>query len=353
MNQLATLQALTPAEIFSNEKVDAILKKIADETKTIHHDVSTAKGRAEIASLAYKIAQSKTFMDDCGKRLGEDAKKTLDTINAERKKIRDTLDSLKEEVRKPLTDWERQEEQRKTNIKNKLIAIEQRGVAISREWQTLGFDELTLTLQQATDSKASDWQDFQEDAKTIITVAVERIEKAIEMKTTHEKQQEELRILRAEKEARDKAEAERIEKEREETRVKAEAETKARLEAQAKKDEEDREQKRIEREKQLAAEKEAAIKREQDESARKLKEAAIKAQKDKEEAVERERQRVEREKQAAADAEAKRQANLKHRAKINNEVLKALLVHGVSEDLGKKIITAIVSGEVPHTKISY
>lgn len=353
MNQLAKLQTLTPAEIFSKENVDTILNKIKDESKAVESDISTEKGRKEVASLAYKIAQSKTFMDDCGKKLGEDAKKTLDTINAERKKIRDTLDALKEEVRKPLTDWEEKEELRKTTLKNKLSAIEQCGHYTDKNYLTMSFDEINLNLTGVTNSKQLDWQEFSEDANTVISVAIERINKALEMKKQYEEQQEELRVLRAEKEARDKAESERIAKEVEEASLKAEEETKLRLEAQAKKEEQEREEKRIAREKELAREKEAAIKKEKEESARKLKEAEEKAKRDQEQAVERERQRVEKQKQELEEAERKRQANIKHRAKINNEVLEALKLSGASEEIGKKIITAIVSGEVPHTKISY
>ena len=44
---------------------------------------------------------------------------------------------------------------------------------------------------------------------------------------------------------------------------------------------------------------------------------------------------------------------LKHKTKINNEVLAALKLNGFDDETGKKIITAIVSGLVPHTKISY
>lgn len=351
MNQLTTLQNLTPVEIFSQAKVDSILNKISEEAKSIVHDVTTPNGRKEIASLAYKIAQSKTFMDDCGKKLGEDAKRTLDTINVERKKIRETLDTLKEEIRKPLTDWEEAEEQRKNTHKAALVSIENESQEISRNWQMMEKSYIDGFLT-GLDTEI-DWQEFQEDATTVISAARERVTIALTRKNEHEEKESELQKLRAEKLEREQKEAE--EKLKFEAKAKEEADAKAKLEAEerAKREEKEREEKRIAREKQLATEKEAAIKFEQEQADRRVKEAEAKAIKDKELAVEKERQRAENQKRLDAEAEAKRQANLKHKTKINNEVLAALKLNGVDDEIGKKIITAIVSGLVPHTKISY
>ncbi len=351
MNQLTKLQNLTPAEIYSKENVDSILSKITEEAKSTTHDISTTHGRKEIASLAYKIAQSKTFMDDCGKKLGEDAKKTLDTINAERKKIRDTLDTLKEEVRHPLTEWEKQEEARKERHRAKIIHIQNMSNQIAEQWQTLQPETMRNSLE--TIKAEFDWEDFKEEGELQVALGIEKVTNAIARRSEYDKQQEELVALRAEKEEREKLEAERFEKEREEARLLAEAEAKKKMEERVKLEEQEREQKRLAREKQLAAEKEAAIKFEQEQSARKLKEAEERAVKEKEAAVEKERQRAHNENIAKLAAEEKRQSNLKHRAKINNEILKAFSVQGIDEETGKKIIIGIVTGIIPHTKINY
>lgn len=353
MNQLTVLQNLTPAEIYSQEKVDAILSKITEEAKAVKYDITTVAGRREVASLAYKIAQSKTFMDECGKKLGEDAKKTLDTINAERKKIRDTLDTLKEQIRQPLTEWEKQDEARKTRLKTGLQTIEKASQDFVRDWQQKSMADFDQALANLAESKNLDWEDYAEDAETIIRIAEERVTTTRGNKKAYDEQQEELRLLRVEKEERDKAEAERLEIERNQAWIKADLEAKAKQAEAAKREEADREQKRIEREKQVAIEKEAAIAKEKQDADRRVKEAEEKAQRDKDAAVEKERQRAFNEHIAKEEAEKKRQLNLKHRAKINNEVLKALMAQGTDEELSKKIITAIVSGMVPHTKISY
>ena len=50
-------------------------------------DVSTPGGRQVIRSTAYKIARSKTALDEMGKGLGEDMRAKVNAINADRKRI--------------------------------------------------------------------------------------------------------------------------------------------------------------------------------------------------------------------------------------------------------------------------
>ena len=81
--------------------------------------------------------------------------------------------------------------------------------------------------------------------------------------------------------------------------------------------------------------------------------AAVRAEIDKQKAIESERKRIESEKQRVLDAEKTREANTKHVAKINNEVLAAVMAVGLDNDLGKKLIVAMAKGLIPHIKISY
>ncbi|OCS62006.1 hypothetical protein BBZ50_02590 [Escherichia coli] len=47
-------------------------------------DITTAKGRKEIASLAYKVAQTKTYLDGLGKDLVAELKEIPKLIDANR-----------------------------------------------------------------------------------------------------------------------------------------------------------------------------------------------------------------------------------------------------------------------------
>ena len=71
------------------------------------------------------------------------------------------------------------------------------------------------------------------------------------------------------------------------------------------------------------------------------------------EAVERVKQDAYNARIADEAAQAKREANKKHCASINNEVLDALIGCGITREQGKEIIKKIVKGEVPRTSIQY
>jgi hypothetical protein len=82
-------------------------------------------------------------------------------------------------------------------------------------------------------------------------------------------------------------------------------------------------------------------------------ERSAQLEKAKEEGAAEERRKAEQQK-AAEDAEAKRrEADREHKAKINRAALKAIMAEGVTEDMGMKILTAIVKGKVPNVSIRY
>lgn len=357
MNQLALIEKMAPTEIYSANTIDSILIKIKEEVAEIQPDLTTVKGRKEIASLAYKVTQSKTFMDNCGKKLGEEHKKALDAINSERKKVRDTLEDLAEQVRKPLTEWELKEENRIKEHRRLLVEMPAIAGSVGLDWQIMDTAKMDEYLDQIQKIGSRDWEEFANEAAVVLNSALDKIETSITRRKEYDAQQTELIRLREEKAKRDheqliKEQEEKIKKENAVriAREKAEAENRAKREAELK-----AEQERIlaAREKQLAEEKIKAIEKEKREAELRAKEAAERAERDKKQAVENERSRIEKEKLEALAAEEKRQANVKHRTKINNAVLEALKLQGVTEEVGKKVITAIVSGVVPYTKINY
>lgn len=126
------LQNKTAAEIYMSG-LDEILEKIRKEATAETFDISTKTGREAMASNAYKVARSKTLIDDMGKKLGEDARKTLDAINADRKKAVDYLNALKDEVRAPLTALENAEKEAREKILREKQEKEQAELAKLRE----------------------------------------------------------------------------------------------------------------------------------------------------------------------------------------------------------------------------
>lgn len=349
-NALATIETLNPIAVFQTQGgVEDILSKLERDVRSIQTDPTTDKGRKEIKSLAYKVARSKTALDDMGKAVAEDARKTVESVNASRRTINNRLDALRDEVRKPVDDYEAREQARIDEIKSRVADIDLASVR---------FDGCTIAqmrdyLSDLEAQKAYDFQEFSARAAE----AIQRTETAIKAAIIVAEQAEKDRI-EAERKAAEEAEVARIaaEKAREqrEAQIARQAAETARLEAEriakAEKD-------RIENERLAAiAEAERAEQRRKDEAAQaeRLRVAAAEqAERDRIEAIEAERKRVADEKAAHEAEEKRRAADKAHRAKINRDVLADLIAAGLTEGDAKVAISAIVGRKVRHVTLSY
>ncbi|CAL62440.1 Conserved hypothetical protein, putative phage-related [Herminiimonas arsenicoxydans] len=208
------------------------------------------------------------------------------------------------------------------------------------------------------------WQEFATSAamKKDSTLAGLRDQLALE--TKREAEAAELAKLRAESEARalkDREEAIRREAEQaaiaraaaqaaeekaaadraiQEERDKAlrEQETAARRELELKLAAENAERRRVEAEQNAERDRLNAIER---------------AEADKQRAVKAEQDRVAAAAKAEADAQAKREANKAHLAKINRAAVAALVAGGITEDDAKLVITMIAKNQIPSVTINY
>jgi hypothetical protein len=352
--ELIVLDKLTPAVIFAPGGVDDILAKIAREVRSQHTDISTKAGREAVASLAYKVARSKSALDKMGKELGETHYKSWKAITAERARIEKDLDALKDEVRKPLTDWENAE-------KDRIAGHEAAVAAFTTALQCIGPGSTSAEIQEAIKSIETmperDWEEFAKRAEEARTKALADLRSYEAGAIKREAEAAELARLRAEQIAREQKERDdRIAAEAAE-RARIEAETKAKREAEEAAAKADAERKRVEQEKAEAIAR--AERAEADQKAyaaaveQEAKEAAERAERSRLAAIEQERKRAADEQAAIAAETAKREADKKHRAKINNEALAALVLLGVETELAKTVIAAIARGEVPHTKMVY
>ena len=85
MNDLVVIEEINPAVIFTEvSEIDALLKNIEAQAMSHVPVLETVTGRKEIASIANKVARSKTLLDGMGKDLVADwknkAKKGLSLI---------------------------------------------------------------------------------------------------------------------------------------------------------------------------------------------------------------------------------------------------------------------------------
>lgn len=347
-NELINIEKLNPLEIFAPGGIDNILDAIKKEANNQVADISTANGRAEIKSLAYKIAQTRSAIDKSGKELADKLNAQLKPINVERRKSKEALELLQAKIRKPLTDYEDKEKNRVAELENRLSVFESQGI----EYHT---SEEIIKIHRDIEAIPIDasWEEFQLRATDAKTNILAKLDALITNKKRFEDEVAELERLRKEEEAR--KQKERDERIAEEARQAEEERQKLAIE-QAEKEKEEAAQRLIEQELQAEQAKKDSIEQAKKEKAEALKrEESLKeqAKKEKEEAVQAEKNRVQAAKEKAEKAEKARAADVEHRRAINNEIIKALALEGLSESDGKVIIKAIVKGHIPNTKITY
>ena len=203
-NEISVIDKINAVEVFKDGGARKILDAIRNEVSGEVPDVTTKKGRDRIASLAYKVAKSKTALDSAGKSLADQLNAQLKPINSERKIIRDELDKLKDEVRKPLTDYENAETERVSSIKTRIqwfadiciIDGDDIGISSSRLSERLA----SVSLVDIDDS----FQEFKSDAVLAKNSATEFLTLTIARTEKLEAEKAELERLRKESEEREK-----------------------------------------------------------------------------------------------------------------------------------------------------
>lgn len=303
----------------NNDQLDPLIEAIEKEARSLVPDVTTKKGRDAIASMAHKVARSKTYIDNAGKDLVAELKALPKQIDESRRVVRERLDALKDEVRRPLTEWEA--EQERIKAEEAMNALHAEALAMNEEFDRQlaarieSDHEMALLMNDAFDR--------------------EQAEKKAEAERQRIAREEEIKRLAEEKAKREAAEQAQREidaaaaREREAILAKERAEREQREAAE-----------RAEREKQAAVEAER----------RKAQEEADRIRR---EAEQREQARPAEEKRKA-DEQARREADVKHRKAVGVEVVKALLANtSLTRDQAIEVLTAVKDGRIPHTGISY
>jgi colicin import membrane protein len=226
---LAVIESLTPAKLFEPGTIDPLIERIKAEVRSVAIDITTDFGRKACASLAFKVARSKTFIDKQRLELVRDEKKRLAAIDKEGTRIWNALEDLQKEVRQPLTAWEQEQERIEAE------RLEQVRLAEVREQVNRDHEFALLMDAEVARQK--------EDARK----AAEQATKDREARIAQQ--------ARDEAEAKAKRETERLERERreaDEARIRAEERAKRSAEIATQ-----LERERVERERKYAEEAEA------------------------------------------------------------------------------------------------
>jgi colicin import membrane protein len=333
-------------------KFDQFYERVKAECDQLVPDVTTERGRKEIASMAYKVARTKTAIDEAGKKLNEEARERINAVDESRRGIRERLDALKIEVRRPLTEWEDAEEARVGWCETAMVTI--KAAAVVEMDATIESVQAALAQVEAITINAEEFQGYTEIAANLKASAIDTLTRAADRIRHEEEQRAELERLRAAEAERERIETEKREAEAAEARraeaEKAEADRLAKLEQEA--------AERARREAEAAAETER--KRVQGEH-----DAALAAERARAEEAERARKaetdRIAREEAARAEEaerarreQAAREADRAHRGSIMGEAKAALMeIASIDEAVAKTIVLAIVGGSIPHTRITF
>ncbi len=303
----------------NNDQLDPLIEAIEKEARSLVPDVTTKKGRDAIASMAHKVARSKTYIDNAGKDLVAELKALPKQIDESRRVVRERLDALKDEVRRPLTEWEA--EQERIKAEEAMLALHVEALAMNENFDRRlaarieSDHEMALLMNDAFDR--------------------EQAEKKAETERQRIAREEEIKRLAEEKVKREAAE-----------QAQREIDAAAAREREAILAKERAEREQREAVEQAEREKQAAVEAER----RKSQEEADRIRR---EAEQREQARLAEEKRKA-DEQARREADVKHRKAVGTEIVKALLANtSLTRDQAIEVLTAVKDGRIPHTGISY
>lgn len=303
----------------SADQIEEILQKVEREVMSFVPDVTTVKGRKEIASLAYRVSQTKSYLDGLGKDLVAELKEVPKLIDANRKTVRDRLDALRDKARQPYTEWEAEQERIKAEEEAR-VAAEKLAAQVESD------HEIALLLNEKFDRDAAEAKAEAERQRAAHEAEIRR------------QAAEQARIEAEQAAQRERDAAAKREADLQAAKEKAEADAKAA-------------QERAEREAREA----------QERAERQAQEARERAEREKQEAIEAE-QRKAREAEAArlaeekrlADEAAARAADVAHRKSINNQAKANLIANaGLTEEQAIAVITAIAKGTISGIAINY
>lgn len=333
MSELAIIEIapdLAPS-IYVENGLDKFLEQIREGVKEVP-DLSTAKGRARIASLAAQVSRSKTAVEKPGRDYLKRLKEQPKVVEAELRRFVTECDHLRDEVRRPLTEWEDAEKARTEALQQRLVDLRALADVIDSAGNYLPSADIQARIHEAKSVVLDEsWQERAAEAGVAKDSTIQQLEASLEVAQKREHEAAELERLR--KEAEEKARLER------EEAIRREAAEQAKRDAEAK----------------AQAEIDAAARREAEARA-----AAEKAEQEKNDAIAAERRRQEEaetarlaEQKRIADEEARRAADKEHRRTINRQAIADLIESGLSQEMAEKALIAIASGKVSAVSIKY
>ncbi|MDW4578460.1 hypothetical protein [Atlantibacter hermannii] len=319
MSELAIIE-IKPEQapvLYVPNGLEQFLEQIRAEVNEVP-DLSTAKGRARVASLSAQVSRSKTAIEKPGRDYLRHLKEAVKPAEAELRRFVNACDELRDEVRRPLTEWEA--EQERIAAENQMNAWHEEALGMNADF------DIQFAARIESDHELALLMNERQDRE----LAEARAE-AERQRIAHEEELKRQAAEHARRDAEEAAQREREEAARREAELKAAAERSERERIEA--------QQRAEREK---------------------KEAADRAEREKQEAIAAERRRQEEaeatrqaEAKRIADEEARRAADKEHRRTVNRKVITDLVAQGIEESVAKDVVCAVATNKIAFLTINY
>lgn len=209
--------------VFSdNKKIEPMIKKVREEVSVEKFDLSTKKGREDIASRAYKVSKMKNAVV---KQLidpsVEEYKAAIKGVGAGKSHWNAEMDALRDEVRAPLNKWEEEErvrEQKRIDDIKKSISgiINLAALPLGKEYDknyisemieavdnidcSEGFEEFA---QEALQAKASSKEALSQCLNTVVQKELEAAQQK-ELAEQQERLDEAQRVMEAKAKAQER-----------------------------------------------------------------------------------------------------------------------------------------------------
>ena len=161
MTELAVIE-IKPEQapaLYVQNGLDGYLTLIREQVKEVP-DLSTAKGRARIASLASQVSRSKTAIEKPGRDYLRQLKEAVKPAETELRRFVTECDELRDEVRRPLTEWEAEQAriaaEAQAEAERQRIEAEAKAAAEALKKQVEADHEIALLLNEKFDRELAE-----------------------------------------------------------------------------------------------------------------------------------------------------------------------------------------------------
>lgn len=318
----------------------AQLAKLESDNEAIVFDYESRQGNKEARSHINTLRLTKGALERTRKSAKEDSLRIGRAVDSEAKEINTRIEAMITVHQVKIDEIEQRE-------KDRVLALQMRldELTMVNSGMTADYYRSRIAVIEEV-AIGDDWQEFIADASRAKDKSLTECRRLLAERNKQDADAADLERLRKES-------VDRAQKDREEAIAKAAGErAKADAELRAKSEREASDRRELELKLQAETADRRRIEAEQ-RAEKDANDAAERAEQSRLKAIQDEKNRVAAIARAEAEAQAKREANTAHKAKINRAALAALVAGGIDEETAKKCVTLIAGGKVPSVQINY